>query len=594
MKRKSLFMPSLISRLVIALAILCVPLQVVGARSLDSIEKVETEGLSSAAASVPGVRFVHTATPDNITSNWTTIDHPLTNNNPNAIVLVTQNWNPGGVGNKYNNHPIGVWYVSSAQKWAVFNQDIASMPVGAAFDILIPTTGADAFVHTATGINTVGNWTAIDHPLTNNNPDAIVLVTQNWNPGGTAGTYNNQPIGVWYYSAIGKWAIFNQDNTSSMPIGADFNVLIPPTNAEVFVHTATTNNITGNSTYIDHPLINNNPNAILLITPNWNPGGVGGTYNDHTIGVWYSHGEKKWAIFNQDNTSSMPKDAAFNVLFSTTDSAVFVHTATVANIAGHYTYIDHSLTNDNPNAILFVTPNWNPGGVGGTYNDHPIGVWYSAGAKKWAIFNQDNTSSMPDGAAFNVMIPAVDTSVFVHIARAENTGLNYTIIDHPLTNNNPDAILLVTQNWNPSGVGNTYNNYPIGVWYSSSAQKWSIFNQDNTSIMPVDAAFNVLIGTANSDTFIHTASGANIVSNFTLIDNTLTNENANALMFATQNWNPGGVGNIYNDYPIGVWYSNSAKQWSIFNQDNTSSMPLGADFNIFLVFKRVRLPLIMR
>jgi len=85
MKRKSLFMPSLISRLVIALAILCVPLQVVGARSLDSIEKVETEGLSSAAASVPGVRFVHTATPDNITSNWTTIDHPLPNNNPNAM-----------------------------------------------------------------------------------------------------------------------------------------------------------------------------------------------------------------------------------------------------------------------------------------------------------------------------------------------------------------------------------------------------------------------------------------------------------------------------------------------------------------------------
>jgi len=112
--------------------------------------------------------------------------------------------------------------------------------------------------------------------------------------------------------------------------------------------------------------------------------------------------EKKWAVFNQD-LAAMPAGAAFNVLVATTDSAAFVHTATAANISGNWTPIDHPLTNDNPNAIVLVTQNWNPGGVGSTYNNHPIGVWYSGGAKKWAIFNQD-LASMPDGAAFNVIV----------------------------------------------------------------------------------------------------------------------------------------------------------------------------------------------
>jgi hypothetical protein len=591
MKHETSFSLVFVSRIVIALTILFVALPVVGARGPESASVVETQDSFSAAATVPGARFVHTATAANITSNWTYIDHPLTNDNPNAIVLVTQNWNPGGVGNTYNDHPIGVWYSSSAKKWAIFNQDLASMPVGAVFNVLIPATGAGAFVHTATAANIVGHYTYIDHPLTNNNPNAIVLVTQNWNPSGGSGTYNDHTIGVWYADGAKKWAVFNQD-FAAMPTGADFNVLIPPTGADVFVHAATAANITGHYTYIDHPLTNENPNAIVFVTQNWNPGGVGGTYNDHTIGVWYSSSAKKWAVFNQD-FAAMPTGADFNVLIATTDSAASVHTATAANTSGHYTYIDHPLTNDNPNAIVFVTQNWNPGGVGGTYNDYPIGVWYSSGAKKWSIFNQDTTSSMPDGAAFNVLIPAVDTSVFVHIARAGNITSNWTTIDHPLTNNDPNAIVLVTQNWNPSGVGNTYNDHPIGVWYDGVANKWAVFNQD-LAAMPVDAAFNVLVAAADSDTFVHTATAANITLNYTLIDHALTNETSNAIVLVTQNWNPGGVSGIYNDQPIGVWYSNSAKKWSIFNQDNTSSMPDGADFNVIVIFNRVYLPLVLR
>jgi hypothetical protein len=99
----------------------------------------------------------------------------------------------------------------------------------------------------------------------------------------------------------------------------------------------------------------------------------------------------------------MPVNAAFNVFVPAASPGVgiFVHTATAGNSTYDYTKIDNALTNGNPNAIVFVTPNWNPGGVGGTYDNHPIGVFYDG--NKWAIFNQDLTA-IPVNAAFNVYV----------------------------------------------------------------------------------------------------------------------------------------------------------------------------------------------
>jgi len=137
MKHKTSFSLVFVSRIVIALAILFVALPVVGARSAESASVVETQDAFNAAASVPGARFVHTATATNTSGSSTYIDHPLTNENPNAIVLVTQNWNPGGISGVYNDHPIGVWYSNSAKKWSIFNQDIAAMPDGADFNVMV-------------------------------------------------------------------------------------------------------------------------------------------------------------------------------------------------------------------------------------------------------------------------------------------------------------------------------------------------------------------------------------------------------------------------------------------------------------------------
>ena len=73
---------------------------------------LDLPALNITPASSLGVQFVHVATAANIdgTNTRTIIDHPLTNGKPDAIIIVTPNYNPGGVIQQYENHPIGVYY----------------------------------------------------------------------------------------------------------------------------------------------------------------------------------------------------------------------------------------------------------------------------------------------------------------------------------------------------------------------------------------------------------------------------------------------------------------------------------------------------
>ena len=81
--------------------------------------------------------FVHETTSQTVYASWTYLDHPLANGNPYAVLLVTSNWNPWGAVPAYHNHEVGVFYDSTAERWAIFNQDLASMPEGVAFNVLV-------------------------------------------------------------------------------------------------------------------------------------------------------------------------------------------------------------------------------------------------------------------------------------------------------------------------------------------------------------------------------------------------------------------------------------------------------------------------
>lgn len=197
-----------------------------------------------------------------------------------------------------------------------------------------------------------------------------------------------------------------REDTASSPeapaTGESAFGLIAAKSAEaVFVQRAAPRNTLLNSTYLDHPSINGNPEAFILVRPIPEPGGDAEN-SSHEIGVWYdSRRGGRWAIFNQ-HRAPLAAGATFEVVVMEGSNTI-VHRAAPRNSAGNKTYIDDPLINGNPGAMLSVTQNWNPEGVGDTYNDHSVGVRYDAGEKKWTIFNRDR-EPMPDGAAFNVAV----------------------------------------------------------------------------------------------------------------------------------------------------------------------------------------------
>ena len=159
-----------------------------------------------------------------------------------------------------------------------------------------------SFVHTATGGNSRGDYTYLSNPGIDGDPDAVVSASP-------AGSYEHN-IGVWFEPRKQRWAIFNQDR-AAVPVGAAFRVVVPPADRG-FVHRAAPPNTVGNATYLDNPLVNGEPDAEVSVTQNWNPGGGGGVYNDHPVGVRYEEDEKRWAVYNRDEAQIRDR-AAFNV-----------------------------------------------------------------------------------------------------------------------------------------------------------------------------------------------------------------------------------------------------------------------------------------
>lgn len=254
-----------------------------------------------------GVSFTHRAAPGTISGNVTVLDNPNTNGHPTAVLIVTQLWNPGGVGGVYNNHPIGVYYQSGAQRWAIYNQDFASMPTNASFNVRVAATlgSSTTCVHTASSVN--GNTTTPTCGTGGSpSPSSQVFITANWNSPGSQ-VYVNAALGV--YHAGNTWRIYREDQVA-FPVNATINVTTLGGDT-IFTHTASAGNSAGDYTIIDNPATNGKPNAVLTVTHNWNPGGASGVYNVHNFGVFYTS-TGKWAVFNEDLTP-IPSGASFNI-----------------------------------------------------------------------------------------------------------------------------------------------------------------------------------------------------------------------------------------------------------------------------------------
>jgi hypothetical protein len=90
-----------------------------------------------------------------------------------------------------------------------------------------PGAGADTsttvFTHQATAANVSGNKTYLNNPVCNGQPNAILIITENWHASNNVG--NSKVVGVYYDAGVGEWTIFVDDGTA-MPIGVAYNVMV--------------------------------------------------------------------------------------------------------------------------------------------------------------------------------------------------------------------------------------------------------------------------------------------------------------------------------------------------------------------------------
>jgi hypothetical protein len=270
-----------------------------------------------------------------------------------------------------------------------------------------------SFQHVTSPINTSGAMTLLDHPQLNGNPNAVVFVAPLWQQVGDVNPAYS--VGTRYQN--GRWYIYQQ-NQYAMPSTTSprlrFNVLAYPSpTAGVLVHRVTAGNRSGHITTLDHPQLNNNPGAALLVTQRF------GAYNNHEVGVWYNG--NRWKIFNQD-LAEMPSSAQFNVLIMANRSAPglsgavsFSHIHNVTTQLGSpnvgYSVINQPTINRQANFRLFMTPQFI-----GQYNPHPVNIWYDRpddgySAYRdgfWMVFNSYN-QPMATGLMMNVL--AVPTNM---------------------------------------------------------------------------------------------------------------------------------------------------------------------------------------
>jgi hypothetical protein len=255
------------------------------------------------------ITFVHSATAANNIGTGTIINHPLLNNNPSAVFFITHSLAGDGTVS-YNPHTSGIHYYTSQNKWIIYNDDATPMLLGSSYNVLIPGTESDTVEVVADGAN---YYYIIDDPKLNNKPNLNPILTHRHT------TYSNLNYGVYYTSVLNKWGIFCEDGTTHIPASEIFFILAKPSetgyNADMsFRFSPTTDNFS-NGTLIDHPLLNNHPEAIFMATHKFTG------FFDHTLSTYYRSSDSKWVLVSENTP----------VTFAGEDFSIVVSMPTPAN-----------------------------------------------------------------------------------------------------------------------------------------------------------------------------------------------------------------------------------------------------------------------
>jgi hypothetical protein len=279
----------------------------------DGMRRRSGSDIDIGAREFGDVSLLHRAVSGNTTAHVTALDDPSINGDPAARLFTTPNFNAGAAtGGLVYSRPHGVFYASA--QWRIFSQDFVAVPIGSTFNVFRPQEGPGVIGHvtTAESVSIFASFASvIDNASLNNQPEKIVLVTQNWTSGGMS-IYNPQPVGVFYFQppgGPGNWGVTNMAPApSDMPIGVGFNLYSQDPSPNAFRVVATEANRSGQALVLAHPLLDARPCAQVHATRIFN----GPQISQH-FDVRYLPDLGRWAILQQ-NVTQMPLGSEFFVL----------------------------------------------------------------------------------------------------------------------------------------------------------------------------------------------------------------------------------------------------------------------------------------
>lgn len=243
-----------------------------------------------------GKIFIHTSDPVNSSGgDGTIMDHPLLNNNPNARPIVSHVWN-GVVNNKIS----GVYYDAAAGRWLIYNEDSSVHTQNAKYMVYVPDSNY-SIQHLATSTNVINAASVITNPLLDNQPNRNAVVTHVY-----VNERINKNIGLYNYGGS-KRGVFFEDLTAFIH-PSTYHVAVAGESAiQTFRIKSDAINTPFDCVRLDHPLLNNNPNAKLVYSHMWD-----GDYLDHVTYLYFNPSIVKWVICSEDSTD-IPLGNVFDV-----------------------------------------------------------------------------------------------------------------------------------------------------------------------------------------------------------------------------------------------------------------------------------------
>ena len=117
-------------------------------------------------------------------------------------------------------------------------------------------------------------------------------------------------------------------------------------------------------------------------------------------------------------------------------------------------------------------------------------------------------------------------------------------------------------------------------------QRWRIVNLDKENL-PIGLKVNIIVSTTESESFVHTSNSSNVAANYTVINDSKTNNKPALISVITQNQgqydkNAPPAALFSNPHQTGMWYKASTNNWAIINE-NSLDMAEGIGFNVLMV-----------